>query len=304
MEYKDYYKILGVDKGASNAEIKKAYRKLAKKYHPDLNPNDNEAQEKFKDINEAYEVLGDEKKRKKYDTFGSGASFTNGQNFDPSNFGFENFGNGYSYTYTTGGEGFSDFFNMFFGGEDFGISDLFGGGARTRNTYQKETPKYDSEVNISIEEGYNGVVKPLSFRIGNENKSLSVNVPKGILPGKKIKIKGEKAGINGDIYLKVNFIPDENLRLEGLDLYKKVDLFPWDAALGTHIVIDTLDGKKIKIKIPANMKTGKKIKIPRKGYRDMKGKRGDLYIETNIVNPLNLTKEQKKLYEQLRDISN
>ncbi|NMB06800.1 MAG: J domain-containing protein, partial [Tissierellia bacterium] len=103
MEYKDYYKILGVDKGASNAEIKKAYRKLAKKYHPDLNPNDNEAQEKFKDINEAYEVLGDEKKRKKYDTFGSGASFTNGQNFDPSNFGFENFGNGYSYTYTTGG---------------------------------------------------------------------------------------------------------------------------------------------------------------------------------------------------------
>ena len=303
MEYKDYYKILGVDKGASNEEIKKAYRKLAKKYHPDLNPNDEKAQEKFKDINEAYEVLGDEKKRKKYDTFGSSSSFTNGQNFDPSHFGFENFGNGYSYTYTTGGEGFSDFFNMFFGGEDFGISDLFGGRTRTRNTYQREVPKYDSEVNITIEEGYKGVVKPLSFRIGNENKSLSVNVPKGILPGKKIKIKGEKAGIDGDIYLKINFIPNENLRLEGLDLYKKVDLFPWDAALGTHIVIDTLDGKKIKIKIPANMKPGKKVKIPKKGYRDMKGKRGDLYIETNIGNPPNLTKEQRRLYEQLRDIS-
>ena len=303
MEYKDYYKILGVDKGASNEEIKKAYRKLAKKYHPDLNPNDEKAQEKFKDINEAYEVLGDEKKRKKYDTFGSSSSFTNGQNFDPSHFGFENFGNGYSYTYTTGGEGFSDFFNMFFGGEDFGISDLFGGRTRTRNTYQREVPKYDSEVNITIEEGYKGVVKPLSFRIGNENKSLSVNVPKGILPRKKIKIKGEKAGIDGDIYLKINFISNENLRLEGLDLYKKVDLFPWDAALGTHIVIDTLDGKKIKIKIPANMKPGKKVKIPKKGYRDMKGKRGDLYIETNIVNPPNLTKEQRRLYEQLRDIS-
>ena len=303
MEYKDYYKILGVDKGASNEEIKKAYRSLAKKYHPDLNPNDTSAQEKFKDINEAYEVLGDEKKRKKYDTFGSTGGFANGQNFDPSNFGFENFGNGHSYTYTTSGEGFSDFFNMFFGGEDFGISDLFGGGTRSRNAYEREVPKYESEVNITIEEAYNGVKKPISLKIGNENKSLSVNVPKGILPGKKIKIKGEKAGIHGDIYFKVNIISNENLRLEGLDLYKKIDLFPWDAALGTHIVIDTLDGKKVKVKIPANMKTGKRIKIPRKGYKDMRGKKGDLYIETNIVNPINLTKEQKKLYEELKSIS-
>lgn len=303
MEYKDYYKILGVDKGASNDDIKKAYRNLAKKYHPDLNPDDDKAQDKFKDINEAYEVLGDEQKRKKYDTFGSGYNFTNGQNFDPSHFGFENFGNGHRYTYTTGGEGFSDFFNMFFGGEDFGISDLFGG-AKGRNTYyQPETPKYESEINITIEEGFSGVTKPLSFRIGNESKSLSVNVPKGILPGKKIKIKGEKAGINRDIYLKVNFVPDENLKLEGLDLYKKINLLPWEAALGTQIVINTLSGKKIKIKVPINMESGKKIRIPKKGYRDMKGNKGDLYIEANIVNPPSLTEEQKQLYEKLREIS-
>jgi curved DNA-binding protein len=304
MEYKDYYKILGVDKSASNDEIKKAYRKLAKKYHPDLNPNDGKAQEKFKDINEAYEVLGDEEKRKKYDTFGSGYNFTNGQNFDPSQFGFENFGNGYRYTYTTGGgEGFSDFFNMFFGDGDFGISDLFGGRTRRNSYYEPKPQSYESEINISLQEGYNGTNKTLSIRTGSGNKSLSVKVPKGILPGKKIKIKGKKAGIDGDIYLKINFIPDEKLKLEGLDIYKKVDLFPWDAALGTKIVVDTLSGEKIKVTIPPNMEGGKKIRIPRKGYRDMKKNTGDLYIEVNIVNPSKLTEEQKRFYEKLRDIS-
>lgn len=304
MEYKDYYKILGVKKSASNDEIKKAYRKLAKKYHPDLNPDDKEAQEKFKDINEAYEVLGDENKRKKYDTFGSGYNFTNGQNFDPSQFGFENFGDGYRYTYTTGGEGFSDFFNMFFGGEDFGISDLFGGRSRGRTSYYDPKPQsYESEININLEEGNNGTTKTISFRVGNQTKSLSVKVPKGILPGKKIKIKGEKAGISGDIYLKVNFLSHGKYKLEGLDIYQKVDLLPWEAALGAKVLINTLSGDKIKITIPSNMEGGKKIRIPRKGYRDMKGNIGDLYIEANIVNPPHLTEEQKKLYEELRAIN-
>ena len=296
MEYKDYYKILGVDKNATNDEIKKTYRKLAKKYHPDLNPNDEKAQEKFKDLNEAYEVLGDENKRKKYDTFGSGYKFTNGQDFDPSQYGFEGFGNG-RYTYSTGGTGggFSDFFNMFFGGQDFNTSDLFGRGQPAPQTYE-------SEINISLEEGYKGTTKTVSFRIGNETKSLSVKVPKGILPGKKIKIKGEKAGIRGDIYLKVNFIPNGKHRLEGLDIYKSINLCPWEAALGTKTVIETLSGK-VKVTIPSNMEGGKKIRIPRKGYKDMKGNIGDLYMEVNIVNPPNLTEEQKKLYEQLRDIT-
>jgi curved DNA-binding protein len=305
MEYKDYYKILGVDRNSSNDEIKKAYRKLAKKYHPDLNPDDKGAQEKFKDINEAYEVLGDENKRKKYDTFGNGYNFTNGQNFDPSQYGFEDLGNGYRYTYSTGGgEGFSDFFNMFFGGGDFDIKDLFGGkrASRQKAYYEPEPQKYESEINITLEEGYNGTTKTVSFRIGNETKSLSVKVPKGILPGKKIKIKGEKAGINGNVYLKVNIILQEKVKLEGLDIYKRVDLFPWDAALGTKIVVDSLGGK-IKVAVPSNMEGGKKIRIPRRGYRDMKGNMGDLYIEVNIVNPPNLTEEQKRLYEQLKNVS-
>ena len=302
MEYKDYYKILGVDKNATGDEIKKAYRNLAKKHHPDLNPNDKKAQDRFKEINEAYEVLGDEKKRQRYDTIGSGYNFTNGQNFDPSQFGFENFGGGRGYTYTTSSGDFSDFFNMFFGGQDFGISDLFKGRGKRVSHNHAAGGKYESEISITLEEAYKGVTKVMSLRIGNDTKSLSVNIPKGILPGKKIKIKGEKAGIKGDIYIKVNFIEDSKLKLKGLDIYKRVDLFPWEAALGTKTIVDTFKGK-LKITIPENMEEGKRIRIPKKGYKDMKGNVGDLYIETNIINPPILTEEQKKLYKQLKKIS-
>ncbi len=296
MEYKDYYKILGVSKNASKEEIKRAYRRLAKKYHPDLNPGDKEAQEKFKDINEAYEVLSDDNKRRQYDAFGSTYNFTHGQHFDPSQFGFENFGNGFQYTYTTtGGEDFSDFFKMFFGGRDFNFKDIFGS-----NRKERARQTYETEIYITMEEGYKGTTKKISLNIGNENKKLSVKLPKGILPGKKIKIKGEKAGINGDVYLKVNFIEEENRKLEGLDIYVKKDIYPWEAVFGTKIVVETMAGK-LKVSIPENMVGGKKIRIPGKGYRDMKGNTGDLYIIANIVNPPNLTEEQRKLYQKLKE---
>ncbi|MFA7533958.1 MAG: DnaJ domain-containing protein, partial [Tissierellaceae bacterium] len=190
MEYKDYYKVLEVDKSASQDEIKKSYRKLAKKYHPDLNPDDSKAQEKFKEINEAYEVLGDEEKKKKYDTFGSGYNFTNGQHFDPSQYGF----GGHTYTYSTSDGDFSDFFNMFFGGMNdstgrggrggFDLGNLFGG----KRAGKKPSPSYESELTITLEEGYSGVEKQVALNIGGESKSLAVNVPKGILPGKKLRV--------------------------------------------------------------------------------------------------------------------
>lgn len=306
MEYKDYYKILGVDKNSSQDEIKKVYRKLAKKYHPDLNPNDHKAQEKFKEINEAYEVLGDADKKKKYDQFGSGYDFTNGQNFDPSQYGFGN--GGYTYTNSGGGD-FSDFFNMFFEGAGgsqrggktggFNIGDLFGGG---RKTTRRETPSYESELNITLEEGYHGATKDITLNIGGENKTLSINIPKGIFPGKKLKVKGEKWGINGDILFKINFIEDGKNKLEGLNITSRLDLLPWEAALGEKKVVTTMDGK-IKIDIPKAISSGKKIRIPKKGYKDMKGDQGDLFIEINIVNPPTLTEEEIKLYEKLKEIS-
>jgi curved DNA-binding protein len=308
MEYKDYYKILGVEKTASQDEIKKSFRSLAKKYHPDLNPNDDKAQEKFKEINEAYEVLGDEEKKKMYDQFGSGYNFSNGQNFDPSQYGFGGPG-GYSYTYNTSDGDFSDFFNMFFGGmggnqrsssqKGFDLGNLFGGG---RKASRRQSPSYESELNITIEEGYNGVQKDINLNIAGENKNITVKIPKGILPGKKLKVKGEKWGIKGDILFKIKFEEEEKNRLDGLDIVSKLDLLPWEAVLGEKVVVNTLDGK-IKIDIPKLISSGKKIRIPGKGYKDMKDNKGDLYIEVNIVNPKSLTEEEIELYKKLKEIS-
>lgn len=298
MEYKDYYKVLGVDKSTSQNDIKKAYRSLAKKYHPDLNPNNNKAQEKFKEINEAYEVLGDEDKKKKYDTFGSSYDFSGGQNFDPSQYGYSN---------SASGDGdFSDFFNTFFGGSrgsrssrGFNINDLFGGGGRA-SAPQRQS--FESELNITLEEGYNGETKEISLNFGGEIKRLSIKIPKGIFPGKKLKVKGEKWGINGDIIFNIKLLDDGKNRLEGLDIISKVDLLPWEAALGSKPVVNTLSGK-IKVNIQKGIVSGKRIRVPNKGYIDSNGNTGDLYIEVNIVNPPTLSDAELKLYEELSNIS-
>jgi len=295
MEYKDYYKVLGVDKNTSQNDIKKAYRSLAKKYHPDLNPNNNKAQEKFKEINEAYEVLGDEEKKKKYDTFGSSYDFSGGQNFDPSQYGYSN---------SASGDGdFSDFFNTFFGGSrssrGFNINDLFGGRGRESSPQRQS---FESELSITLEEGYNGATKEISLNFGGEIKRLSIKIPKGIFPGKKLKVKGEKWGINGDIIFTIKLLDDGKNRLEGLDIISKVDLLPWEAALGSKPVVNTLSGK-IKVNIQKGITSGKKIRVPNKGYIDANGNTGDLYIEVNIVNPPTLSDDELNLYEELSKIS-
>lgn len=309
MEYKDYYKILGVDKKATAAEIKKAYRKLAKKYHPDLNKGNEAAQEKFKEINEAYEVLGHEEKRKTYDAFGSAGQFRQGQNFDPSQYGFDfggfsGFGqgqNGYTYHYETGGSGggFSDFFNMIFGG---------GAGRGQRNPFEGFTSgrrgararqRYQSELSISLEEAYHGTTRELSVMLGHEVKTIPVKIPKGILPGKKIRVKGDRFGLDGDLDVKIAIVDAKN-RIDGVDLIRKETVMPWDAALGTSISVKTLEGPTIKVKVPENIHNGKRIRLAKKGYRDMKGTVGDMYIEFIIDNPPALTEEQKEYYIKLR----
>lgn len=306
MEYKDYYNILGVEKTATQDEIKKTYRKLAKKYHPDLNPGDDKAQEKFKEINEAYEVLSDDTKRKQYDQFGQ-YGFSNGQNFDPSQYGFDFGQGGRTYTYSAGDAGgFSDFFNAFFGGAGggrggFDIGDLFGGG-RTggRRTREPQRQSYESELQISISEGYTGGEREVSLNIGGTHKSIRVKIPKGITPGKKIKVKGDKWGLDGDILFKVSFREEAGTKLEGLDITKRVQVLPWEAALGTKAVVQTLSGK-IKLDIPKNTHAGKRMRLPGKGYIDMQGHAGDLYVEIEIINPPQLDEEALKLYEKLAE---
>ena len=298
MKYRDYYEILGVGKNATDKEIKSSYRKLAKKYHPDLNPNDEKAQEKFKEVNEAYEVLSDPDKKKKYDTFGSSYDFTNGANFDPSQYG---------YSYTTGGSGnFSDFFEMFFGGDSgkghgFSMSDIFSdfGGRKKRKSTTRQ--KFNTEISISLKEAFNGTTKSVALSLNGRGVDIDVKIPKGITEGKKVKVNGDKYNIPGDILFKINIDLKPNEELNGNDVVEVVDIYPWQAALSDTVVVSSLHGK-IKVKIPNGFKGGSKLRIPKKGFIDLKGNVGDLYIKFNIVNPSNLTEEEIKLYEKLKEL--
>ncbi len=300
MKYRDYYEILGVDKNATQKEIKSAYRKLAKKYHPDLNQGDDAAQEKLKEVNEAYEVLSDADKKEKYDKFGSNYDFANGANFDPSQYG-------YTYTNTGGSGRFSDFFNMFFGDEKttggFSFSDIFSdmnSGGRSR--HGKTRQRYNTEIEISLEDAYKGAEKQINLYLNDKPISVDLKIPAGITPGKKIRVKGEKYGVSGDIYFKIELYPHRDLKLEGLDIYNEKEIYPWQAALGDSITVQTLEGR-IKLKVPKNTKGGSKLRIPKKGFKDLKGNTGDLYIVFKIVNPSKLTEAQIKLYEELKNIS-
>ncbi|MDO5302236.1 MAG: J domain-containing protein [Tissierellia bacterium] len=295
MEYKDYYNILGVDKNADDKTIKSAYRKLAKKYHPDLHPDDPSAQEKFKEVGEAYEVLSDPEKRRTYDQFGASGNFQGGMNFDPGQYG---------YTYTSSSsEDFSDFFEMFFGGghkksgsSRFNVNDLFGGrgGKRARQ-------RYESELSISIQDAYQGFDRTVTLSIGGRNIDILVKVPAGITQGKKLKVKGERFGVEGDIYFKINIQNAVDLELEGLNLQKALDIYPWQAALGDKVPVHVPAGK-LRVTVPAGARGGMKMRIPGKGYRDMKGNTGDLYVQFNLTIPKNLSDEEIKLYRKLKEV--
>ncbi len=311
MKYRDYYEILGVDKKASADEIKKAYRKMAKKYHPDAHPGDKAAEDKFKEANEAYEVLGDIEKRKKYDQFGRDGQFYNGADFDPSKYGFEN---GTRYEYRTEGGGFSDFFNMFFGGGDpfgaFGGDSIFSGskgrGSRFSRNAQMKGQDIESRLEISLADGFNGAQRLVTLRTTEGDKTISLKVPAGIKPGEKIKLSGQgnpgmNGGSNGDLYLRIEFSKDPVCELNGLNLESRLPLYPWEAALGAEKSFNTLDGR-ISVKIPAGIQTDNKIRVAGKGYRDKSGTRGDLFLRAAIVNPARLNKEQTELYEKLSKI--
>lgn len=298
MQYKDYYKILGVEKTATTNEIKSKYRKLAKKYHPDLNPNDDQAQEKFKEISEAYEVLSDEKKRKKYDTFGSGYNFQGGQDFNPNDFG---------YTYTTSSMGdFSDFFETIFGGgggrktttrSGFSFEDLF-----SPRSKKKSRPQYNSSLDISLKEAYEGVNKTVRVSFNGQSVSLDVKVPKGITPGKKLRVKGEKWGLDGDVLFEINIKNSEREYLEDNNIIYRADINPWDAYFGGEVLISPLTGK-LKIKIPEKTESGQRLKIKGRGFENLKGSKGDLLVEFQIKNPKSLTKDQEDLYRKLKDLN-
>lgn len=306
MQYKDYYGILGVEKNASQEEIKKAYRKLAKKYHPDANQGDKQSEEKFKDVSEAYELLSDPEKRKEYDNFGNAYNFQNGYDFDPAQYGYNNVR--YEWRGNPGDR--SDFFNMFFsgGGGGFNIEDLFGSSGTGGMHLVYDGENIEAEIEITPEEGFSGTEKRIALQTERGVKNFTFKIPKGVRDGEKIRLKGQghkgaNGGKNGDLHLIVRFRPGDHFTLEGNDLVTTVDLYPWDAALGGKVPVRTLDGR-IMVTVPEGIQPESRIRVAGKGYIDRNGKRGDLYIKTRIVNPVHLTRETRELYEQLKKVSN
>lgn len=313
MKYRDYYEVLGVNKDATSDQIKKAFRKLAKACHPDANPGDKKAEEKFKEINEAYEVLGNEEKRKKYDTFGKEFNFANGYDFDPSQYGFRGGNTRYEFR-GAGSNGFSDFFDMFFADGGINVENIFSSGGRSgfsaggfsrsgsaaKQAYRGEDK--EAEVRISVSDGLLGTEKRLTLETPSGKKTLSVRIPKGIQQGGKILLKGfggrgYNGGTDGDLLLVVAF-KEEEFSLKGYDIIQKVEVMPWVAALGGEVMVKSPEGRLL-VKIPAGIRTDGSIRISGKGYYNSIGGRGDLYIRVNINNPEHLSEEQRALYKQL-----
>ncbi len=290
MDYKDYYKILEIDKKATPEEIKKAYRVLAKKYHPDKNKNDKKAEEQFKLVNEANEVLGDPEKRKKYDELGENWQQNQqayNQQQSPNQQYYEGFG--------SGDQGdFFDFFERFF--------------SEQRGNSRQQPRKggdYETEMEISLQEAYSGTSRIIQL----ENEKLRVTTKPGAYTDQQLRIKNKGAkgssGANpGDLFVRIKIKEDPKLRRKGNDLYQTVTLNLYDAILGNELIIETLSGK-LKIQIPAGTQNGKTIRLKGKGMPVYEKPTffGDLYILIQIVIPEKLTDKQIALFKELKSIS-
>lgn len=313
MAYIDYYKILGVDKNASQDDIKKAFRKLARKYHPDLNPNDPSAKDKFQEINEANEVLSDPEKRKKYDEYGEHwkhadefeAQKKARQHAGGGGGGFSGFGgDGGSYWYSSDGEGFS-------GGDAGGFSDFFesmfghrGGGGRGNAGFRGQD--FNAELHLSLRDAARTHKQVLNVN----GKQVRSTIPAGVADGQVIKLKGYGGeGINGgpagDLYITFKIAEDSVFKRLGDDLYVDVEMDLYTAVLGGEKVIDTLEGK-VKLKIKPETQNGTKVRLKGKGFPVYKkeGQFGDLIITYSVKIPTNLTDRQKELFRELQQSMN
>jgi curved DNA-binding protein len=288
----DYYSILGVKKEASAAEIKKAYRKLAMKFHPDHTKGDKSAEEKFKKISEAYAVLSDKDKRKEYDTFGS-----------------EGFHQRFSQEDIFRGFDFGDIFREFgFGGA--GFSGTRGGGRRFNFGGGQQQARVKGsdlvyELPLTLREVATGVSKTVSFQHQDRNENLTVKIPKGLITGKQVRLAGKGnpspyGGPPGDLFIKSKVLDDPKFIARQFDLYLNQELKLSEAILGVTVSVPTIDDKQLSLKIPPGTKHGTKMRLSGHGLPEMKkGQRGNLYVRIQIKIPQSLTKEQQKLVEEL-----
>jgi curved DNA-binding protein len=334
MEFKDYYATLGVSKTASEKELKQAYRKLARKHHPDVNPGDKGAESKFKEINEAYEVLGDPDKRRKYDELGANwrmyeQAQQQGQPFGGAGSPFGGFGGdageGGAWTINMGGGGpggyrtmseeemrdmfgtedpFSDFFRTFFGGRGAaGGQEARGRGRAPRSQRGRDV---ESEAELTLEEAYHGAMRRISITHGGHARSVDVRIPPGVKDGSRVRVAGEgEAGsggaASGDLYLRVRIRPHPVFERKGEDLYVKVQIPVTTAVLGGEAQVPTITGS-VRLKVPETTQPGQIFRLkghgmPVVGKPDTKG---DLYATADVQLPRSLSKDQRAAWEQVR----
>ena len=312
MDFIDYYKLLELDKSASQADIKKAYRKLARKYHPDLNPNNKEAQLRFQQINEANEVLSDPEKRKKYDQYGKDwqhadayeearkqQQASGGRTYAGGGFGNTGFGGGqgsYSYSGNFDEDTFSDFFE-----------EMFGSRARAHGSgrgHHFKGQDFNAELQLKLSDVYTSHKQTLNVN----GKNIRLTIPAGVENGQTIKIKGHggpgvQGGPKGDLYITFNIINNTKFKREKEHLFSQVDLDLYTALLGGEITVDTFNGK-VKLKVKPETQTGTKVKLKGKGFPKYKKENqfGDLIITYNVKMPDNLSTREKELFKELQKL--
>ncbi len=335
MDFKDYYATLGVSKTASEKEVKQAFRKLARKYHPDVNPGDKTSESKFKEINEAYEVIGDPEKRKKYDELGSNwkmyeqAQRAGGRagagGFDPGQWG-DVFGGAGSAGSTQGNyrtmtqeemrdlfgneDPFSDFFHAFFSGSGEPQMRGSGGRAGSRTSRARQGRDVEHPIDLSFEDAYRGTMRRLSLKHDGHARTVDVRIPAGVGEGSRVRVSGEGeqgagGGTSGDLYLRVHLTPDSRFERKGQDLHAKVRVPVTTAVLGGEAEVPSLSGKPIRLKIPPGTQNGQVFRLKAKGM-PLVGKTdefGDLYATVEAELPRQLTPEERAHYEALAKLA-
>jgi curved DNA-binding protein len=309
VQFRDYYETLGVSKTATTDEIRSAFRKLARKYHPDVAKDKKAAEEKFKEINEAYEVLSDPAKRQKYDQLGENWNQPGGFQ-PPPQWGAGQPGGGF-YRYGGGdggvefefnGTGFSDFFEAFFGG---GRGQSAFGGFGRRAAGAERGSDVEADIMVPLEEVLHGAKRTVSLRRAGSNKveTYQVKIPRGVHEGQRIRLAGqgepsERGGKSGDLFLRVRLARHPDFIVEGSDLIHEVKIAPWQAVLGADLTVPTLEGN-VRLKIPPGTQPGQRFRLRERGLPSSSGKRGDLYVEVQMAVPKNVTEKEKEIWNEL-----
>ena len=321
IEFKDYYKILGVPRNASQDDIKKAFRKLARQYHPDVAKDKKGGEERFKEINEAYEVLGDPQNRSKYDNLGPDAAEAAGFQSAPGGRGRSrrNPRSEEGVEFHFDGTGFSDFFEQFFGRSSRfdGANDFAspGVGSADEVGFTRRGSDFESDILVTLEEAVTGSERSISLQRVDRStgqartQTLKVRIPPGVHEGQAIRVAGMGedgigGGTPGDLFLRVRFAAHPEYIVRGSDLYYALDLAPWEAVLGTRVIVPTLKDQ-VSVSIPAGTNQGRQLRIRGRGLPiGRTDRQGDLYVVINIELPQHVTDEERGLWEKLSQISN